>query len=130
MLEDIHFAVLDPKSGLVSRVDWIINGVTVNGDDGSKPVRGLQNIFDAHHKNDKVQNRAIEELKQITVPLATKKKFWESVDALKANVPMVRFLLTPTKSKLAVTAFAILLFLQVLGVIDGIEMLYKILKFL
>lgn len=109
-------------------LDFLVNKITVNGDDGSKPVIGAENIFEAHHKNDKAQNRAIEELRILTQDLRVKKKFWESFRQFRESSGTLTFFLKPNKYKVGFGVILILLILELIGIHTFTQFLRPIVK--
>ncbi len=110
-------------------VEFIINGITVNGDDGSLPLIGLKNILEAHHKNDKIQNKQLAELSEITTGLKAKKKLRESFQTYLDSHGFVKFLLTPNRTKVLI-GVALLIFLsEMLGFNALSDMMRHILRF-
>lgn len=109
--------------------DFLINKITVNGDDGSKPIIGVKNILEAHHKNDKVQNRQLAELAEITVGLKAKKKLRESFQTYLDSHGFVKFLLTPNRLKVGVGLAFLVLVSEALGIHGLSHVIRELLKF-
>ena len=55
-------------------VDFLVNTMTVNGDDGSEPITGIKNILENEHNTNKRQSKDIGELRILTTTLRVKKK--------------------------------------------------------
>lgn len=97
-------------------MDFLINKITVNGDDGSAPITGVQPILEHEHNTNKVQSKQICELVTLTAAQRAKKKFWHSIAELKLASPTLKFFLTPNKVKVAIWLLGIVLISEALGV--------------
>lgn len=114
-------------------IDFIINRITVNGNDGSSPVIGLQSILEAHHKNDKIQNKKIEELMSATVSIRARKKIEESFHDLIEASPIFKFFLKLNKVKIWIVIAIIILITEILGfnvITNSLKDLLKLLRIL
>lgn len=75
MLEEIHDALHNPKTGLVRRVMWLNEEISVNGS------RGLENVLRNNYESNLRNAASIAELKELTHSLKVNRNLRKALNA-------------------------------------------------
>lgn len=71
-------------------MNFLVNEITVNGDDGSKPIKGIKNILEYDHNINKKQTKAIEDLRDITQAQRAKRDLRRAMNTYLAEHPFAK----------------------------------------